>query len=78
MNEIELTNKAIEWLQARSRTIKRRPHPFTPKEVTDEVGGYPGTLGKVADTVIAELLQRGIAIRYVRTGKSRYFELLSQ
>ena len=78
MNEIELTNKVIEWLHAKSKVIKRRPHPFTPKEITDEVGGYPGTLGKVADAIVAELLQRGVGIRYVRTGKARRFELLNQ
>lgn len=76
MNETELRNGAIRWLGRQSKVVKLRPHPFTPTEITKEVGGYPGTLGKIADEIVSELLARGIKIRYLRAGRKRFFELL--
>ena len=78
MNEIELTNKAIEWLERQDNCVKLRPHYFKPKEVADAVGGYAGTVGKVAKAVVAELCSRGINIRYVCSGSIRRFELLGK
>jgi hypothetical protein len=76
MNETELRNAAIRWLSDQSKIIKLRPHPFTPTEVTREVGGYPGTLGKIADVVVSELRAQGVNVRYVRSARTRFFELL--
>lgn len=76
MNQIELKNKVINWLFEKNSIIKRRPHYFTPKEITDEVGGYPGTLGRAANEIVDELILRGVKIDYIRAGNVRKFALL--
>jgi hypothetical protein len=75
MNHVELKNAAIHWLVAQSTIYKGRPHAFTPKEVAEAIGGAYTALGSVADEVSAELVRRGISIRYKRVGNRRYFEL---
>lgn len=77
MNAIELKNGAIKWLEAQSRIVKKRPHPFTPKEVAEAVGGaYTLLGGNVAKQIVDELVRRGINIRYVNNTKPCKFELL--
>ncbi len=75
MKKDELKRKAIAWLESKSKEFKTRPHSFSPKEVADAVGGYAGSLGKVADAVVDELLSRNINIRYLRSGNKRSFDL---
>jgi len=76
MKEEKLKRKATEWLETKSKEFKTRPHSFTPKEVADAVGGYAGSLGKVATEVVTELNLRGVNIKYSRSGNKRSFELL--
>jgi hypothetical protein len=76
MNETELHNKSVAWLELQDRRFKLRPQRFRPKEVADAVGGAYGILGRIANKVVSELNARGISIRYVRTKSSVYFELL--
>lgn len=76
MNDIELKNKAIIWLEKQSKDYKTRPFSFKPKEVADAVSGPYTSLGRVAQKVVDELNARGVKVRYVKTGKDRFFELL--
>lgn len=76
MNETELKNKAIEWLWRKSKARKTRPCKFSPKEITDEIGGVHTSLGHIKDEVVAELVARGVKIRYIKPGNRRYFEML--
>ena len=79
MNQVELKNKAIVWLTAKSKTVKTRPHQFTPKEVAEAVGGsYTSLGGRLAEQVVDELLQRGVNIRYVNNTRPCQFELLAE
>ena len=75
MNETELKNKAVAWLQLQDRQFKLRPQRFRPKEVAEAVGGAYGILGRIASKVVEELSARGLQIRYVRTKSSVFFEL---
>lgn len=79
MNQVELKNKAILWLVAKSKSIKKRPHPFTPKEVAEAVGGSFTMLGgHLADEIVAEVRMQGIPIRYVNNTRPCKFELMSE
>lgn len=42
---------AIPWLDAQDKIYLTRPKRFPPQGVTTATGGYPTTLGKVADVV---------------------------
>ena len=55
--------------------LYRTPQKFSPKDITDKVGGYAGTLGKVASEVVDELLLRNVDIDYVKQGNKRWFVL---
>lgn len=76
MTETELKNKVISWFEAQNIKFKNRPCRFTPKEVAEAVGGAYGSLGKVSESVVSELVGRSIKIRYLCIGNRRYFELL--
>lgn len=76
MNDTELKNKAIIWLEKQSKDCKTRPFPFNPKEVADAVSGTYTSLGRVAQKIVDELNARDVKVRYVKTGKGRFFELL--
>ena len=76
MNDTELKNKAINWLEKQSKICKTRPYPFRPKEVADAILGAYTALGRVAKEVVAELEARGVKARYVQQGNKRFFELL--
>lgn len=76
MHDLELTNRAIEWLKIQSKTNKSRPRKFTPKEISNQIDGAYTSLGKVADNVVRELIVSGIEARYQHQGKRKYFELL--
>jgi hypothetical protein len=78
MRNKELKNLCVNWLYGQNSVVCSRPYSFTAKEVADAVGGYAGSVGKVADEVVKELMARGIFIHYNRTPKSCYFELLWQ
>jgi hypothetical protein len=67
---------AIQWLDAQDKVYLTRPKRFSPQEVTTAVGGYPPTLGNVADAVTRELQARGVKIRYLMVGNRRWFELM--
>lgn len=75
MNDTELKNKAINWLEKQSEICRTRPYQFTPKEVADAVLGTYTALGRVADAVVTELKARGIRAQYVRQRNKRFFEL---
>lgn len=76
MNDIELRTLAIDWLEKRSRDLKTRPYPISAQEVAKAVGGYAGSVGRVADDIVAELHIRKVLIRYVRGVRPCRFELL--
>ena len=79
MNKVELKNKAIAWLAEKSKTVKTRPHAFTPKEVAEAVGGsYTILGGHLAIEVADELCQQGISIRYLNNTRPRQFKLLAE
>lgn len=67
---------AIAWLDLQDKSYLTRPKRFSPQEVTTAIGGYPPTLGKVAEDVVRELLSRGVKIRYIKVGSKRWFELM--
>lgn len=67
---------AIAWLDEQNTIYMTRPKRFSPQEVTTAVGGYPPTLGKVAEAVTRELQARKVKIRYVKVGNKRWFELM--
>jgi len=75
MNNVELKTLAISWILKRSRDFKTRPYSITAKEVADAVGGYAGSVGRVADDVVAELKSQGLSVRYVRGARTCRFEL---
>lgn len=76
MSEIELINKVIDWFIKMNIEIKGRPHRYKPKEVADAVGGAYGSVGKIADSVVSELVKRRVKIRYSREIKNKpFFEL---
>ncbi|MDP1787817.1 hypothetical protein [Nitrosomonas sp.] len=76
MTNVELKNKAVEWLWKQSEICKTRPYMFAPKEVTDAIGGVHTALGTIKDAVIKELIKRGVKIHYLKKGNKRFFELL--
>lgn len=76
MNQVELKNKSLVWLTEKSKTIKTRPHSFTPKEVAQAVGGaYTLLGGRLAIEIVDELRQHGISIRYLQNARPCRFEL---
>ena len=74
--EPTMEKTAIHWLAAQNEIYLTRPKRFSPQEVTTAVGGYPPTLGNVADAVTRELQARGVRIRYLMVGNRRWFELM--
>lgn len=76
MNDVELKTLAIAWIHKRSRDLKTRPYSISAKEVAEAVGGYAGSVGRVAEEVVAELESQGLLIRYARNASPRRFELL--
>lgn len=75
MNDSELKNKAIAWLNEQNKICKTRPYSFKPKEVAEAIFGAYTALGRVAQEVVDELNRRGIEIRYRKVGNKRFFEL---
>lgn len=75
MIHTELKNKAITWLEKQSQICKTRPYKFSPKEITDQIGGVHTSLGAIQNQIILELMSRGINIRYLKIGNKRFFEL---
>ena len=49
------------------------PKRYTAKAVADATGGYPPSVGRVADDVLAELVGRGIKVKYLKAPKSIMF-----
>lgn len=78
MNDVELKTLAISWIYKRSREIKTRPYCISAQEVAKAVGGYAGSVGRVADDVVAELELQGLLIRYVRGVRPCRFELCAK
>jgi len=73
MNNVELMNKVISYLDRKARRCTNFPREYSAKEIADSVGGYPPAIGKVADDVLAELRGRGIKVKYVKTANPRRF-----
>lgn len=78
MNDIELKSLAISWIHKRSGDLKTRPYSISAQEVAKAVGGYAGSVGRIADDVVAELEGQGLAVRYVRGSRPCRFELLQK
>jgi hypothetical protein len=76
VNDVELKTLAISWIYQRSRGLKTRPYGISAQEVAKAVGGYAGSVGRVADDVVTELELQGLPIRYVRGARPCRFELL--
>jgi hypothetical protein len=76
MTEPQMEKAAIAWLHEQDKLYLTRPKKFAPHEVTIAIGGYPPTLGSVADDVVRELQSRKVRIRYPRVGNKRWFELM--
>lgn len=75
MGHSEQKHKAVEWLYCQTRTCKTRPYRFTPKQVSDAIGGGYTVVGIIQEEIICELTARGINIRYLKIGGKRFFEL---
>ena len=73
MNEIELKNSAIRWLSKFAKEHISRPQKVTPKELAEAVGGAYTSVGKIAESITAELLAQGCCVSYERSGNRRYF-----
>ena len=76
MNNIELKDNAIVWLEKQSKIYKTRPYLFKPKEVADAISGAYTALGHVAPEVVDGLKARGVKVRYRKDGNKRFFVLL--
>ena len=74
MKDIEIKNKAINWLMEKSIKYKTRPQRFTPSEVADAIGARFNRIGHIAQGIEAEMRARNIKIKYVNFGNKRYFE----
>jgi hypothetical protein len=77
MNMLDVRTSAVRFLRSEAAKVKKRPHQlaFSAKDVSVAVGGYAGTLGKVADEVAADLSVMGIPCRYYRNRKPTVFVL---
>ncbi len=75
MSDSELKNLVVTWLWKRNAEYKTRPCRFSPKEITDQVGGVHTSLGRIQGEIVSELKARGAKIQYLKTGSRRYFEL---
>lgn len=75
MGLTELKNRAITWLWKQNEEYEVRPCKFSPKEITDQVGGVHTLLGRIQEEVVSELKARGVKIQYLKHGNKRYFEL---
>jgi len=73
MNQIEVKNKAIEFLESKSKEIRSKLYSISAKEVADTIGGYPPTVGNVAEDIVKELQLRGINITYDKVGSPKRF-----
>lgn len=75
MNEPTLRLYAVRFIAAEAGKIVKRPHQlsFPAKHVADKIGGYAGTLGKVADEVAADLCASGIQCAYYRNRRPTVF-----
>lgn len=73
MNDVEITNLAIEFLYKQicfNFSPRRR---ISAKEVADAVGGYAPSVGRCHEEIVAELQKRGCLIRYDRASKPKCF-----
>ncbi len=75
MKDVELQNKVIEFLESMASQTKIFPRKFTAKETAEAVGGVTTRIGLVQKFVIAELVARGIEIKYEKSASSRSFVL---
>lgn len=75
MNDVELTNRAIDFLHKQHGCNSSRGRRISAKEVADAVGGYAPSVGRCYEAILAELLKRGHAIRYDRTSTPKCFVL---
>jgi hypothetical protein len=77
MNIPDTRVNSVRFLRDEAAKVKKRPHQlkFSAKHVSSAIGGYAGTLGKVADEVAADLSAMGIPCRYYRNRKPTVFVL---
>jgi hypothetical protein len=77
MNMLDIRTSSVRFLCTETTKVKERPHQlmFSAKYVSSAVGGYAGTLGKVADQVAADLSAMGIRCRYCKNRKPTVFLL---
>jgi len=73
MNDIELKNKVIKFLERKSYSFKTFPQEFTARETAESVGGVTTRIGFVAEKAVRELRARGVKIRYNKSTTPRKF-----
>jgi len=75
MNDVELTNRAIDHLHKLLGSNLSRGRRISAKEIADAVGGYAPSVGRCHGAILDELLKRGHAIRYDRATTPKCFVL---
>jgi len=75
VNNIELKNRTISFLEQKYKDTKTFPREYTAKEVADATGGYAGNIGKIAKEVIKELNCHGYSIVYESQKSPKRFVL---
>lgn len=71
MNIVDIRVNAVLYLSNEVSKIKSRPHilEYSAKQVSVAIGGYAGTLGKVATEIAQDMSAMGIKCSYIRTSK---------
>lgn len=77
MRQHEQKIAAVEWLMKKSEECKSiQFRKFTPKQVAEGIGGsYTAIGGKVANSIVSELVLRGVPAEYLREGRKIFFFL---
>ena len=73
MKDIELQNRVIDFLEKKAKQSRTFPQRFTAKEAAEAVGGVTTRIGFISKNTVAELVGRGINIKYEITPASRRF-----
>lgn len=80
MKDITLRKKAVDYLACEYAKIHQPDHMVSlpTKHVSEVVGGYAGSLGRVANQVVQDLVAMGIDCRYDRKSSPTVFILTSR
>lgn len=77
MNDIELTNRVIDFLNKELISNLSTVRRLTAQEIAAKVGGYAPSVGRCSDAILSELLTRGHSIRYDNSSNPKCFVLNS-